>query len=49
MTETPGIVITGASGRMGQALIAAVATHEAMHLAGALERPGHDWIGSDLG
>ena len=49
MTETPGIVITGASGRMGQALIAAVATHEAMHLAGALERPGHDWIGSDVG
>ncbi|MBT0957949.1 4-hydroxy-tetrahydrodipicolinate reductase [Alphaproteobacteria bacterium KMM 3653] len=52
MTQTDsktGIVIAGASGRMGQMLTAAVLDHPALWLAGALERPGHEWIGRDLG
>jgi 4-hydroxy-tetrahydrodipicolinate reductase len=49
MEEIPGIVITGASGRMGQMLIAEVLASKSMRLIGALERPGHQWIGKDLG
>lgn len=49
MHEHPGIVITGASGRMGQTLIKAVQASDAMRLVGALERPGHDWVGRDIG
>jgi 4-hydroxy-tetrahydrodipicolinate reductase len=49
MEETPGIVITGASGRMGQMLIAEVLASKAARLVGAIERPGHGWIGRDLG
>ena len=49
MSELPGIVIAGASGRMGQMLIRSVLDSGAWHLAGVLERPGHDWIGQDVG
>ncbi|MEJ6399208.1 4-hydroxy-tetrahydrodipicolinate reductase [Yoonia sp. 208BN28-4] len=49
MTDTPGIVITGASGRMGQMLINHVQASDACRLVGVLERPGHDWIGQDAG
>lgn len=49
MTQTTGIAITGVSGRMGQMLVAAVQAHPDLHLAGAVERAGHDWIGQDLG
>jgi 4-hydroxy-tetrahydrodipicolinate reductase len=49
MAQTPGIVITGASGRMGQMLISHVQASDAGHLAGVLERPGHDWVGQDAG
>lgn len=49
MEEIPGIVVTGASGRMGRMLIAEVLNSQAVTLAGALERPGHEWIGKDLG
>ncbi|MFZ3581243.1 4-hydroxy-tetrahydrodipicolinate reductase [Loktanella sp. DJP18] len=49
MTDTPGIVITGASGRMGQMLVKAVAASERCHLVAALERAGHDWVGLDVG
>ncbi len=49
MTETPGIVVTGASGRMGQMLAQLVMASPKAHLVGALERPGHDWVGQDLG
>ncbi len=49
MTELPGVVITGASGRMGQMLIESVRASNALRLIGALERPVHDWIGQDLG
>ena len=49
MTETPGIVVTGASGRMGQMLIKTVLASDKCRLVAALERPGHDWIGQDVG
>ena len=43
------IAITGVSGRMGQMLVRAVDETDAATLAAALERPGHDWLGRDLG
>lgn len=43
------VAVTGVSGRMGRMLVAAVDEAEDMTLSGALERPGHDWIGRDLG
>ncbi len=49
MSELPGIVINGASGRMGQMLVKLVDESPAARLVGALERPGHDWIGQDIG
>lgn len=47
--ETVGVAITGCSGRMGRMLTAAVESHPDLHVAGAVERSGHDWIGRDLG
>ncbi|MEL6266616.1 MAG: 4-hydroxy-tetrahydrodipicolinate reductase [Pseudomonadota bacterium] len=44
-----GTVVTGASGRMGQMLVRAVAEDPVLTLAGATDRPGSDWIGRDLG
>ena len=49
MTDLPGIVVTGASGRMGQMLIRTVLESNRARLVGALERSGHDWIGRDVG
>ncbi|MEM1362128.1 MAG: 4-hydroxy-tetrahydrodipicolinate reductase [Pseudomonadota bacterium] len=49
MSDLPGIVITGASGRMGQMLIHTVVESDKAELAGAIERPGHDWVGEDVG
>lgn len=49
MSEKPGIVVTGASGRMGQMLIRAVLASDRAKLVGAVERPGNDWVGQDLG
>ncbi|MBT8458267.1 MAG: 4-hydroxy-tetrahydrodipicolinate reductase [Boseongicola sp.] len=49
MHDLPGIVITGAAGRMGQTLIKAVSESDALHLAAVLERPGHPWVGQDIG
>ena len=45
----PGIVVTGAAGRMGQMLCRAVLASDAARLVGALVRPGHAWTGRDLG
>ena len=47
--EKPGIVITGASGRMGQMLVRTVLDSDHARLVGAIERPGSPWIGRDLG
>ena len=49
MTDLPGIVVTGASGRMGQMLMRAVAASGQARLIAALDRPGHPWIGRDAG
>ncbi|SFB01517.1 dihydrodipicolinate reductase [Poseidonocella pacifica] len=49
MTDLPGIVITGASGRMGQMLIRTVLESDRARLVGALERLGHEWVGRDIG
>lgn len=44
-----GIVITGASGRMGQMLIETVRASDKAKLVGVTERIGHAWVGQDLG
>ncbi|WP_101067519.1 4-hydroxy-tetrahydrodipicolinate reductase [Roseovarius salinarum] len=49
MSEIPGIVVTGASGRMGRMLIRTITESPRARLSGAVERPGHDWIGRDAG
>jgi len=49
MSELPGIVVTGGSGRMGQMLIRTVLASDKARLVGVTERPGHEWVGRDLG
>lgn len=49
MEELPGIVITGASGRMGQMLVKTVLESDRARLVGAVERPDHAWVGQDIG
>ena len=49
MTELPGIVITGGSGRMGQMLTKLVLASDKCRLVGVLEREGHGWVGQDVG
>ena len=48
MVDQAKIVIAGVSGRMGQMLVRTVSDGPA-RVSGAFERPGHDWIGQDLG
>ena len=47
--DRPGIVVTGASGRMGQMLVRLIEASDRARLAGAVERPGNAWVGRDLG
>ncbi len=49
MTQLPGLVVTGASGRMGRMLVQMIAASDKARLVGAVERAGHDWIGQDIG
>lgn len=49
MTDVPGIVVTGVSGRMGQMLVKTIQSSDKAKLVGAVERSGHDWVGQDLG
>ncbi len=49
MGNLPGIVITGASGRMGQMLLRTVLASDKCRLAGAVERSGNPWVGRDVG
>ncbi|WP_097108676.1 4-hydroxy-tetrahydrodipicolinate reductase [Hoeflea halophila] len=44
-----GLIVVGAAGRMGQALIRTIADIEGVHLTGAIERPGSDALGKDAG
>ncbi len=49
MGDVPGIVVTGASGRMGQTLIRLAEGSDRMKLVACVERAGHAWIGRDVG
>ncbi|MGH1458501.1 MAG: 4-hydroxy-tetrahydrodipicolinate reductase [Paracoccaceae bacterium] len=49
MSDLPGIVVTGASGRMGQMLINTITASGKARLVGAVERKGHAWVGQDVG
>ena len=49
MNERPGLVVTGASGRMGQTLIRLSQGSDRLRLAACVERAGHPWIGRDVG
>jgi 4-hydroxy-tetrahydrodipicolinate reductase len=44
-----GIAVAGVAGRMGRMLVRAVAETAGARLSGATVRPGHDWVGRDLG
>ncbi|QCO55619.1 4-hydroxy-tetrahydrodipicolinate reductase [Pseudorhodobacter turbinis] len=49
MADLPGLVVTGASGRMGQMLIRTITSSDRARLVGCVERSGHDWVGRDVG
>ena len=49
MADLLKVVVTGASGRMGQTLINLITNNGKLELVGALERPNHEWIGQDIG
>jgi len=49
MTDPINIGVVGCSGRMGQMLIRAIGERDDCVLSGVTERPGHDWIGQDIG
>ena len=49
MTDLPGLVITGASGRMGQMLLRTVLASDKCRLVGAVERAGSPAVGQDVG
>jgi 4-hydroxy-tetrahydrodipicolinate reductase len=49
MGDVPGLVVTGASGRMGQTLIRLSQASDRLRLVGCIERAGHPWIGRDVG
>jgi len=49
MADLPGIVVTGASGAMGQMLVRLIAGSDKARLVGCIERQGHPWIGRDIG
>ena len=49
MDNLPGIVVTGASGRMGRMLVTLISTSDKARLVGCVERAGHPWIGRDVG
>jgi len=49
MGDLPGLVVTGASGRMGQTLIRLAGSSDKLRLVGCVERAGHLWIGRDVG
>ena len=49
MSDQPGLVVTGTSGRMGQTLIRLAQGSDRLRLVGCVERAGHPWIGRDVG
>ncbi len=49
MNTPTRIVVTGAAGRMGRALVGASREYEGVRLAGAVEAPGNAFVGQDAG
>ena len=49
MKHETSVVVTGVSGRMGQMLIKTIDEFDRIKLVGAIEQPGHSWVGTDLG
>ena len=49
MADLLKVVVTGASGRMGQTLVNLISKSNKLELVGALERPNHEWLGQDIG
>jgi 4-hydroxy-tetrahydrodipicolinate reductase len=49
MSDQPGLVVTGASGRMGQTLIRLAQASDKLRIVACVERSGHPWIGRDVG
>ncbi|GMG84913.1 4-hydroxy-tetrahydrodipicolinate reductase [Paralimibaculum aggregatum] len=49
MNQEVPIAVVGVAGRMGRMLVDAVAEAEGARLCGVTERPGHPWVGRDLG
>lgn len=49
MTDSIGIAVMGVSGRMGRMLVEVINASDKAHLIGVTARPGHDWVGHDLG
>jgi 4-hydroxy-tetrahydrodipicolinate reductase len=47
--QKPGVVVTGVSGRMGRMVVSELLADGPLALAACLERPGHAWIGQDIG
>ncbi len=47
--QTLHVVVTGCAGRMGRMLTRAVIEMDGVMLSGATVRPGHAWVGADLG
>ena len=47
--DAPGIVVMGASGRMGRMLCDLILSSDRARLVAATEAPGHRWTGMDLG
>jgi 4-hydroxy-tetrahydrodipicolinate reductase len=46
--QSVGVMVVGAQGRMGNEVRAALTQEPSLHLAGALERAGHDDVGQTL-
>ena len=49
MSESIGLVVCGAAGRMGRLLVALGRDEPGLRIAGAVEAPGHPRIGADAG
>ena len=49
MTELPGLVVTGVSGRMGRMLVKTITESGRARLVAGVEREGHPWVGRDIG
>ena len=45
----PALAVHGVSGRMGRMLVQVITASDRARLGAAIERPGHPWIGRDLG